>query len=181
MRRRLFLTGPIGCGKSTAIETALGTQISQCGGFLTRRHREPYLHFTLESPDGTVRETFLDFATGKPEVNLPAFSKVCLQGKVLIMDEIGGIELLNADFVSALKTALNSDVPILGVIKGDGPAGALIRTLDLTQEYESAIRQLRQQLMEDPDTLVHECTQYDKEALRLTRQWTEEYLHDNLL
>ena len=95
--------------------------------------------------------------------------------------EIGGIELLNADFVSALKTALNSDVPMLGVIKGDGPAGALIRTLDLTQEYESAIRQLRQQLMEDPDTLVHECTQYDKEALRLTRQWTEEYLHDNLL
>ena len=181
MKRRLFLTGPIGCGKSTAIETALGTQISQCGGFLTRRHRQPHLYFTLESPDGSSTDTFLDFASGKPEVNLSVFSKVTFRGQVLIMDEIGGIELLNADFISALKTVLTSDVPILGVIKGNGPAGALIRTLGLTQEYESAIRKLRQMLMEDPDTLVYECTQYDKEALRLTRQWTEEYLHGNLL
>ena len=49
MKRRLFLTGPIGCGKSTAIAAALGDRLPHCGGLLTRRHRDPWLRFTLES------------------------------------------------------------------------------------------------------------------------------------
>lgn len=178
MKRRLFLTGPIGCGKSTAIGRALGDSLSQCGGFLTRRYREPYLHFTLESPDGTKKHTFLDFASGKPSVDLSVFSKIRLEGAVLVLDEIGGIELLNPDFVTALTAVLNSDTPILGVIKGEGPAGALIEALGLTEEYRRAADSLRQQLHSDPDTLVYQCGQYDKNALHLARQWTEEYLHD---
>ena len=126
MKQRLFLTGPIGCGKSTAIQVALGEKITQCGGFLTKRHREPYLHFTLESPDGTFQKTFLDFSSGKPEVNLSVFSEISLRGRVLVLDEIGGIELLNPEFTAALEAALDSDIPILGVIKGEGPAGKLI-------------------------------------------------------
>ena len=178
MKRRLFLTGPIGCGKSTAIARALEDKISGCGGFLTRRYREPHLHFTLESPDGTFRKTFLDFAKGKPEVDLSVFSNMDFSGNVLILDEIGGIELLNADFSAALEMALNSDIPILGVIKGEGPAGALIESLGLTETYEQAAHQLRQRLQEDADTLVYECSQYDKMALLLAKQWVEEYLND---
>lgn len=178
MKRRLFLTGPIGCGKSTAIQTALGEKITLCGGFLTRRYREPYLHFTLESPDRNVKETFLDFSGGKPEVDMDVFSRVSFRGSVLLLDEIGGIELLNPEFVSALNTVLDSDIPILGVIKGEGPAGALIRKLGLTEEYELAAAQLRQRLRNDPDTLVYQCGTYDETALLLARQWTEEYLHD---
>lgn len=178
MKRRLFLTGPIGCGKSTAIGTALGDRLSQCGGFLTRRYREPYLYFTLESPDGTKKATFLDFSSGKPRVDLSVFSKICLGGDVLVLDEIGGIELLNPDFVAALTDVLNSDTPILGVLKGEGPAGALIEALGLAEEYRRAADLLRQQLRSDPDTLVYQCGQYDENALHLARQWTEEYLHD---
>ena len=177
MKRHLFLTGPIGCGKSTAIQTALGDTLSQCGGFLTRRYREPHLHFVLESPDGQVKETFLDFALGKPEVNLAVFSEHYLQGKVLVLDEIGGIELLNPEFVSALENVLNSNIPILGVLKGAGPAGALIEKLELTEKYQQAADNLRQQLLSDPNTLIYECEQYDKNALLLAGQWAEEYLH----
>ena len=175
--KRLFLTGPIGCGKSTAIANALGDRTSQCGGFLTRRYREPHLHFTLESPDGTVKETFLDFASGKPEVDLAVFSDRYLQGDILILDEIGGIELLVPDFASALEAVLASGIPILGVIKGEAPAGALIQKLGLTEEYELAAARLRHQLGSDPDALVYECTQYDEHALLLARQWVEEYFH----
>ena len=178
MKRHLFLTGPIGCGKSTAITTALGDKITQCGGFLTRRYREPYLHFTLESPDCNIKSTFLDFASGKPEVDLAVFSKNYLRGEILVLDEIGGIELLNSDFTDALKSVLNSDTPIIGVIKGEGPAGALIDKLGLTEEYQSAAGQLRQQLRNDPNTLVYECSQYDENALLLARRWVEEYCHD---
>ena len=180
MKRHLFLTGPMGCGKSTAIVNALGDKIALCGGFLTRRHREPHLHFTLESPAGNVCETFLDFASGKPEVDLAVFSESYLHGKVLVLDEIGGIELLNPEFASALEAVLNSHVPILGVIKGEGPAGALIEKLGLAEEYRCAADRLLQQLRRDPDTLVYECTQYDENALLLARQWAEEYLHDKL-
>lgn len=178
MKRHLFLTGPIGCGKSTAIAQALGENLTRCGGFLTRRHREPHLHFTLESTDGKHKETFLDFATGKPEVNFSVFSEGYLQGDVLVLDEIGGIELLNPDFTAALEAIFKSDIPILGVIKGEGPAGAMIDTLGLTEEYEQSASRLREQLRSDPDTLLYACGQYDKNALLLAEQWVKEYAHD---
>ena len=177
MKRHLFLTGSIGCGKSTAITVALGEKITQCGGFLTRRYRDPYLHFTLESPDGNVKSTFLDFASGKPEAELAVFSESYLRGEILVLDEIGGIELLNPEFASALEAVLSSGIPILGVIKGEGPAGALIDKLGLAEEYLSAVDRLRQQLRNDPNTLVYECTQYDENALRMARQWVEENFH----
>ena len=157
MKRHLFLTGSIGCGKSTAITVALGERITQCGGFLTRRYRDPYLHFTLESPDGNVKSTFLDFAFGKPEVDLAVFSKNDLRGETLV---------------------LSSGIPILGVLKGEGAAGALIDKLGLTEEYHWAAGKLRQQLYNDPNTLVYPCTQYDENALLLVRRWVEEYCHD---
>lgn len=177
MKKHLFLTGSIGCGKSTAIATALGDKIAQCGGFLTRRHREPCLHFTLESPDGNMRKTFLDFSYGKPAVDLSVFSERYLQGRPIVLDEIGGIELLNPDFADALKVVLSGDTPIIGVIKGEGPAGALIDKLGLTEEYHWAAGKLRQQLYNDPNTLVYECTQYDENALLLAGQWVEETFH----
>lgn len=188
MKRRLFLTGPIGCGKSTAILSALGDRLPQCGGFLTRRYRESCLHFTLESPDGGKKDTFLDFSTGKPLLIQNAFSVTgtqLLQPRrsdvgiaPYVLDEIGGIELLNPDFTAALESVLKSDTPILGVIKGEGPAGALIQALGLTGEYELAASRLREQLHSDPDTLIYECGQFDQKALRLAEQWAEEYLHD---
>lgn len=178
MKRRLFLTGGIGCGKSTAIGQALGDRLSECGGFLTRRYREPHLHFTLETPDGRQKATFLDFGGGKPEGNLSVFSEIYLQGDVLVLDEIGGIELLNPDFAAALETLLSGNTPILGVIKGAAPAEALLKALGLTQAYSSAAAQLRRQLQNDPDTLVYSCGQYDANAHCLARQWVEEYLHD---
>ena len=177
MKKRLFLTGPIGCGKSTAIVWALDEKLSQCGGFLTRRYREPHLHFTLESPDGKIRKTFLDFAGGKPEVDLSVFSDVDFSGNVLILDEIGGIELLNPNFVSALDELLQSDIPILGVLKGEGPAGALIEALGLANDYDQAVKKLRARLSADPDTLVFHCGQFDETALSLAKQWVEIYLN----
>ena len=180
MKQRLFLTGPIGCGKSTAIAVALGEKITQCGGFLTRRYREPNLHFRLESPDGQYSEIFLDFSGGKPQLNMDVFSQLgvsLLKGDILVLDEIGGLELLCPEFSAALEDLLQRDIPVIGVLKGIGPAGALVEALGLTEEYHWAAGKLRQQLRNDPGTLVYECTQYDENALLLARQWVEETFH----
>ena len=181
MKQRLFLTGPIGCGKSTAITQALGDKSTRCGGFLTRRHREPHLHFTLESPDGQYSETFLDFPDGKPRLNIDVFSQLgasLLSGNILVLDEIGGIELLCPDFAAALMQVLQQDIPVIGVVKGTGPAGALIDTLGLSESYIHAADRLRSWLRNDKNTLLYECRQFDEQALRLAEQWVKEYAHE---
>lgn len=181
MKRRLFLTGPIGCGKSTAITQALGEGIQQCGGFLTRRYLEPNLHFTLESPDGQYSETFLDFSDGKPWLNLDVFSRSgvsLLTGDILVLDEIGGIELLCPDFSAALEQLLRRDIPVIGVMKGESPAGALVEALGLSEEYTRAADRLRSLLRGDENTLLYECRQFDKQALHLAEQWVKEYAHE---
>ena len=181
MKQRLFLTGPIGCGKSTAIAHALGEKITQCGGFLTRRHREPHLHFTLESPDGQSSQIFLDFPDGKPRLNMDAFSQLgvsLLRGDILVLDEIGGIELLCPEFAAALDHALQTDIPMIGVIKGEGPASALIDTLGLSEVYTHTSDRLRNWLRNNKNTLLYECGQFDEQALHLAQQWVKEYAHE---
>lgn len=186
MKRRLFLTGPMGCGKSTAIEKALGDTLPRCGGFLTRRTRDPDGHavsFSLSSPDASAEAIFLDFSSGKPEVHMQVFEQLgtsLLKGKFLVLDEIGGIELLCPEFLAALETVLQSDTPILGVMKGEAPASALIQALGLTGDYETAANNLRRKLREDEDTLLYECRQFDAAALRLAEDWVKEYTHESL-
>ena len=181
MTRRLFLTGPIGCGKSTAIEQALGHRRPAMGGFLTRRVRGPQgkpLRFELCSPDGQFRQTFLDLTGPQPAFDPTAFSQLDWMKAdcPMILDEIGGIELLCSEFSALLTRLLEANVPILGVIKGEAPAKALVRTLGLSQEYELAAAQLRQQLQKDPETLVYSCTQFDPQTLELTAAWAKEFL-----
>ena len=181
--RRLFLTGPIGYGKTTAIEAALGDRLPLCGGFRTRRGQLRNGHpenFLLESPDGSRRAVFLDFSRGAPEVHMEVFADFgirMLRGDVLILDEIGGVELLCPEFMTALDSVLHSGVPILGVMKGEGPAGALVEALGLTQRYTAAADRLRRWMEADADTCLYRCGQFDETAAALARTWVEEYVH----
>ena len=181
MKRKLFLTGPIGCGKSTAIRTAIGEKLPEFGGFLTKRMRDPEGHpiaFYLESPDGTFKETFLDCSSSAVQIHMDVFEQVSLEGKYLVLDEIGGLELLNSSFMAALDELLSSDTPVIGVVKGVGPASAMIRKLGLTEEYETAANRFREALRNDPDTLVYDCGKFDEEALRLAAAWVKEYAYE---
>ena len=181
MKRKLFLTGPIGCGKSTAILTAIGEKLPGFGGFLTKRVRNAEGHpiaFYLESPDGEYKETFLDCSGSAAQIHTEIFERVPLNGKYLVLDEIGGLELLNPVFMAALDAVLASNVPVIGVVKGAGPASAMIRKLGLTEEYETAADHFREALRNNPDTLVYACGKFDDEALRLAREWVKEYAYE---
>ena len=184
MRRRLFLTGTIGCGKSTAILTAIGDKLPSFGGFLTKRIRDGKGHaaaFTLCAPDGSREEVFLDCASEKPVIHWEVFQTLApelMTGKILLLDEIGGMELLCPEFMAALNSLLETDIPILGVLKGDTAANAMIRRLGLSSEYEAAAHALRDRLLQDKNTLLYTCGQYDPQALELTRAWVKEYAHD---
>ena len=156
--------------------------MARMGGFRTHRVRAEDgrpLRFELISPDGSQRETFLDLSCGRPLVRLEVFSGLgiqLLQGSTLVLDEIGGVELLCPEFMDALEQVLQRDIPVIGVLKGEGPAGKLIEKLGLAEEYETAVCRLRHRLQADENTRVYTCEQYDVHALELARNWVEQYV-----
>lgn len=187
MRRRLFLTGPMGWGKSTAIAQALGSRSHLGGGFFTRRSLGPDGHaqaFYLQTPDEAEKAVFLDLSQGKPVVHPEVFSQLGARllddntASFMILDEIGGIEVLCPAFMEALDQLWQRNIPCIGVIKGQAPAAALIRTLGLPEEYAKAAGNLRDFLENDPDTLVYSCSQFDETARNLAVQWCREYVYE---
>ena len=190
MKRRLFLTGAMGAGKSTAIAQALGDAAHRGGGFFTRRcafHRGHPSAFSLESPDGTKKAVFLEFHQGQPVVRQEVFSSLgvslVLDPTVpfVILDEIGGVELLCPEFVRALEALWRRNTPCIGVIKEEGPAAALANALALEETYLRAADGLRRFLREDPDTLVYRCGQFDETAQALARAWCREYAYEGII
>jgi len=181
MKHKLFLTGPMGCGKSTAIAAAIGEKLPEFGGFLTKRARNDAgqaIAFYLARPDGCQKEVFLDCGAALPKIDLEVFEKAApnlLNGKCIVLDEIGGLELLCPTFMAALDALLDSNIPVIGVVKAEGPAGVMIQKLGLTKEYDLAANRFREKLRGDPDTLVYDCEKFDKEALRLAKAWVKEY------
>ena len=148
---------------------------------MTRRHRLPYLHFTLETPDGTQSETFLSFPGGRPVIDWNVFSTLGVTALSLaddcrspvILDEIGGIELLCPDFFASLEALLTGSVPIIGVIKSD--TAPLIHALGLTESYEAALHRLHTLLVRGEHALVYSCGKFDETAFVLAQNWAKEY------
>ena len=187
MKPRLFLTGPSGCGKSTMIRRELGDQIRQAGGFLTLRERDEsgrVCGFVIRSADGYgPRDRFLDMTGEQPRIDLEVFDRVGLEylrqaqeRSFAVLDEIGGVELLNDRFMDELARYLSGSHPCIGVMKGAGPAGKLVEMMGLTVRYELARRVLFEHLRNEPNTCLLECTGWDDQnALNAVRQWVAEY------
>ena len=187
MKPRLFLTGPSGCGKSSMIRRELGEMAHRAGGFLTIRERdenERVIGFEICSADGYgPRDRFLDLTGKEPRIDLEIFSGVGLdylrrasERRFAVLDEVGGVELLNDRFMDEFARYLQGSQPCIGVMKGPGPAGKLVEMMGLTVRYELARRALYEHLQSDPNTLLLETTGVDDEAVRnAVREWVAEY------
>jgi len=179
--KRLFLTGSVGCGKSTSIAAALGDKLASAGGFLTVRQRDDTgraIAYHLQRPDGSQGEIIIDYSrkpyTMHPEVFESLGVQLLAEARnydYVILDEIGGFEVLSDGFMEALMELLGSGIPIIGVMKGEGPASKMIQKLGLGDVYVRKAEALRQHLRQDEDTMLYECTQFDPEGERLAREW----------
>ena len=187
MKPRLFLTGPSGCGKSTMIRRELGDLAHRAGGFRTLRERSEdgrICGFVIGSADGYgPKDRFLDLTGEKPRIDLEIFSGVGLdylrrapERQFALLDEVGGVELLNDAFMDEFARYLGGNQPCLGVMKGPGPAGKLVEMMGLTVRYELARRALYEHLRNDPNTHLVEVTGWDDiQALDAVRDWVREY------
>lgn len=185
--KNLFLTGPVGSGKSTSIAAALGEYLEKSGGFLTVRQKDDAgraVAYWLERPDGSERHRIIDYSAKPYAMHLEVFEDIGValleeakQYDYVILDEIGGFEVLSESFVEALMELLESDTPCIGVMKGEGPASKMIQKLGLGEVYVQKAEQLRRWMLQDGNTLLYECSQFDPEGLRLAKQWTAEHVN----
>lgn len=142
MAKHIFLEGTRNVGKSTIIRDAVLPYIKDVGGFFSVKllknnekigfavrpikEAKEYV-LTLEVDEilktpglfmykkanewNFLTDVFIDRAT--KYIN-EAFEK-----RLIIMDEIGGLELQNPDFLQKLTYCINGNIPILGVLKSN--------------------------------------------------------------
>ncbi len=127
----LLITGAPGTGKTTLIRTVLAKLPLRAGGFVTEEIRQggERLGFRVSALDGRVG--VLAHATavkgprvGRYQVDVPAFEAVGIHAlekaicgaELIVVDEIGKMELCSPRFVPVLESALASKKPVLGTI-----------------------------------------------------------------
>jgi len=130
---KVLLTGRPGCGKTTLIKGTVNILPRRAGGFYTEeiRDRGTRAGFKLVTLDG--KEAVLahvDFKTpdrvGKYGLDLLALERIgveavrqAIQGRrLVVIDEIGPMEIRSSIFRAAVKEALDSEVPLLATIYG---------------------------------------------------------------
>lgn len=192
MKKRLFLTGPSGVGKTTIIRQALGPSLAYAGGFVTERVSDGegrLLGYELlpaaAALSGTAYQSwrFLDYSGSVPAKDNEVFRN---QGVRLLqeaeyypfvlLDEIGGFEMLIPQFRNALAELLNSEQPIIGVLKGAENAASIKRRFGLGDKFTQLTDNLRAVLGKDGDTVLLEVkAPGDPAASRIARAWAEEY------
>lgn len=192
MKKHLFLTGPSGCGKSTLIRSELASSAAYAGGFITERmtaHDGTLLGYDLfpaavaAGRDGYDGLRFLDYTVNPPAHDNEVFR---VQGvrmlnesvyyPFVLLDEFGGFEMLVPQFRGALAELLNSDRPIIGVLKAPANADELKRRLGLGDRFTMMTENLRQVLSADEDTVLLEMHTRGEEAVRrIVHEWVREY------
>lgn len=185
MKKKLFITGPDRSGKSDMIRRALGDRIRHAGGFVTIRERDAQgnvVGFDLVSADGSGHpERFLEFVNGKPVSHMEVFAqcgtRLLRQGEnrpFVVLDELGGVELLDDSFVRALVALLKSNTPCIGVLRPG--AGRTVGVMGLNLRHELARRVLHDHLVKDPDVEVIQTTGLgDEETMAKLNAWVEQY------
>lgn len=127
----LLLTGEAGVGKTTIIQRVIDTIPLRAGGFITGEIREQgrRVGFTitaLSGENGTLAHINQrsPYKVGKYFVNLEdlervgvdALEKALEEDELIVIDEIGKMELYSKQFKDAVRAVLDSGKPVLGSI-----------------------------------------------------------------
>jgi len=131
MKRKVLLTGRAGCGKTTLIKRVVNDLARPAGGFYTEeiRDRGERVGFKIVTLKGKAA-VFAHVAFKTPErlgkygldlsaletVGAGALRTALRARELVVIDEIGPMEIRSRIFCDAVNEALDNGVPILGTI-----------------------------------------------------------------
>jgi nucleoside-triphosphatase len=131
MDQKVLLTGRPGCGKTTLIKRVVKNLPQRAAGFYTEEIRNGATRagFKLVTLAGDERVlAHVDFKTperlGKYGLDLSALETIGVKAirdavraqQLVVIDEIGPMEIRSATFRDAVNEALDSEVPLLATI-----------------------------------------------------------------
>jgi len=131
MKRVLLLTGQPGAGKTAIIKQALDKTRVKAAGFYTEeirtgRIRQGFRIVTLDGQEAILAHVGISSShqVSKYRVDVDALDRVGVSAlrravqefDLVVIDEIGKMELLSSQFREAVTHALNSDKKVLGTI-----------------------------------------------------------------
>ena len=129
--RNFLLTGRPGIGKTSVIEAVARDFGDLAGGFTTAEIRESGIRkgFSVTALDGTSAVlAHVDLAgpvrVGKYGVDVPAFERIALPAlrdamsrkRIVVMDEIGKMELASPRFCDTVREALDSPLIVVATV-----------------------------------------------------------------
>lgn len=131
MGRVVLLTGQPRVGKTTIIKQIVAALGDDCGGFYTEEIRERgqrvgFKLVTINGREGTLAHIGLQDVprVGKYGVNLgdlqavgvTAIRQAIASKKIVVIDEIGKMEMFSESFRDAVMEVLDSDLDVVGTI-----------------------------------------------------------------
>ena len=133
MGQALLLTGRPGVGKTTALRSVVAQLGARAGGFYTEEIREAgrrtgFRLVTLDGPNGILAGLNVSspYRVGRYGVHLSNLEKLGVEAlcraiqepevPVVVIDEIGKMELFSAAFREAVLEALDSPKTVIGTI-----------------------------------------------------------------
>jgi len=130
MRRRILLTGPPGCGKTTVVRKVAAILRDGASGFYTeeirdaKKQRIGFRVVTLDGKRGELADKISVHGprVGSYRVNVESFERVALpslemeEGRILIIDEIGKMECFSETFVRRIREIFQAGYPVLATI-----------------------------------------------------------------
>lgn len=167
--KHLLIKGNSGVGKTTMILDCIASYKNQIGGFVTQRLIEQdgetkgfcltYIQ-KVESPrrpyQKSLEHIFIEHCTDGWTKNPEVFTKTGIEmiddiinhhRKMAVLDEIGGVELNNKQFMEKLYELLAGNIPCLIVLKNTKNYESMKERIMLTQAYDDRRLHLEEELV----------------------------------
>lgn len=149
----LFLSGPRGIGKSTLLQKALLPYQDKLSGFMVQRLIGNGIHigFRASLIRGCLPPIEAEYKSGMEDVfilrghtDISVLESIIVQAeadslssgsRMIVLDEIGGLELASPVFMSSLLRMLSNGKPCIGVLKSQKNLEHTLAELGLDESY----------------------------------------------